>query len=169
MITLRDFNGLPQEAAEKLLLQCCASPLWAREVAARRPCADLEQLLAAAHTAWAATPAAQRRLALEAHPAIGDVAALRAHYGDAENTEQGQVVGADAATLRELAKLNAAYRVRHGFTFIICAAGKSAAAMLEALQARIDRDTAAEMATAADEQAAITALRLRRMFGAADG
>ena len=169
MTTLRDFNGFPPEAAEELLLRCCASPLWAREVAARRPCTDLEQLLAAAHTAWAATPAVERRLALEAHPAIGDVEALRIRYGDAEKTEQGQVVGADAATLRALAELNAAYRARHGFTFIICASGKSAAAMLEALRVRIGRDTAAELATAADEQAAITALRLRRMFGAADG
>ena len=169
MTTLRDFNGLQPEAAEKLLLQCCASPMWAREVAARRPCLDLEQLLAAAHEAWAATSVTERRLALDAHPAIGDLEALRTRYGAAEHAEQGQVAGADTATLRELAELNAAYRARHGFTFIVCATGKSAAAMLDALRARIDRDTHDELATAADEQAAITALRLRRMFEAADG
>ena len=169
MTTLGDFNGLQPEAAEKLLLQCCASPMWAREMAARRPYPDLEQLLVAAREAWATTSATERRVALDAHPAIGDLEALRTRHGAAESAEQGQVAGADTATLRELAELNTAYRAQHGFTFIVCATGKSATTTLNALRVRIDRDTSDELATAADEQAAITALRLRRMFGAVDG
>ncbi len=169
MTPLERLNSLPAADAEQCLLECCASPMWARAVAAQRPCADLAQLLAAADTAWQATSPAERRIALAAHPLIGDIDALRRRYDGHEHAEQGQVAGAAEATLQALATLNAAYVERHGFIFIVCATGKSAEEMLDLLRTRIGHDTAEEFATAAAEQAAITALRLRRMFGAPDG
>lgn len=45
---LAGFNDAPAGTAEQELLSCCASPRWARQVAAGRPYRDLAQLLAAA-------------------------------------------------------------------------------------------------------------------------
>ena len=52
---------------------------------------------------------------------------------------------------------------QNGFIFIICASGKSAAEMLEALQARLVNDAAQEIQIAATEQAKITRLRLEKL------
>ena len=169
MTTLAEFNGLPAQAAQALLAECCASPMWARDVAARRPCASLADLLAAAAAAWSATSEAERLKALDAHPMIGAKDALGAGAAAVTRAEQGQVAAASTATRQELAELNAAYLARHGFKFIVCAAGKPADGMLQALRERIGRDTAREFKTACAEQAAITALRLARRFGAPHG
>ncbi len=80
--------------------------------------------------------------------------------GAAAHNEQGQVLAATEHTLTQLAELNLSYSQRHGFTFIVCATGKSADEMLAILQRRINNSTLEELATAAAEQAQITRLRL---------
>ena len=122
-------------------------------------------LLAAARDAWGKTSTAERLAAFAAHPLIGDVQRLRERHG-AANAEQGQVLEASECTLRALAELNVAYHRRHGFIFIVCATGKSAEALLQALRQRIGRSTERELAAATAEQADITALRLRRLLEA---
>lgn len=166
-MTLDDFNGLPADAATAALRECCASAAWAQAVTHGRPFPDLAALLAAAREAWGKASKAERLAAFAAHPLIGDVQRLRERFSAAANAEQGQVLQASEATLRALAELNLAYRERHGFIFIICATGKPAHAMLKTLRQRIGRSTEQELATAAREQADITALRLRRLLGGA--
>ena len=63
--------------------------------------------------------------------------------------------------LTALADGNARYVDRFGFIFIVCATGKSAEEMLALLRERLPNDRATELRMAAEEQAKITALRLR--------
>jgi 2-oxo-4-hydroxy-4-carboxy-5-ureidoimidazoline decarboxylase len=64
----------------------------------------------------------------------------------------------------ELAAANARYAEQFGFIFIVCATGRSADAMLADLRARMPNTRAAEMRTAAEEQAKITRLRLGKLL-----
>jgi len=105
-----------------------------------------------------------RLAAFAAYPLIGDVALLRERFNGQASSEQGQVLGASDATLTALADLNRQYLDRHGFIFIICATGRSADDMLAALRERLPRSTAEEIQAAAVEQAAITELRLQKVF-----
>ncbi len=73
-------------------------------------------------------------------------------------------VDAHASALRErLDAANAAYFERFGFTFIVCATGKTGEQMLALLDRRLAASRAEELRTAAEEQAAITRLRLIKL------
>ena len=63
-------------------------------------------------------------------------------------------------TLGELAEGNAAYEERFGFTYIVCATGKSADEMLAILQRRLRSDREAELREAAEQQRQIMQIRL---------
>jgi OHCU decarboxylase len=65
-------------------------------------------------------------------------------------------------TLDALAEGNRTYEQKFGYIFIVCATGKSAAAMLASLRQRLNNDPSTELRIAAEEQAKITELRLRR-------
>lgn len=163
-MTLTELNAMAIEDAAARLQQCCAAPRWARALAAERPFTSVATLRRRAAELWAEVGPEEQLEAFAAHPMIGDRDALRERFSHA-HAEQGQVLGADEATLAELAELNPAYRERHGFTFIVRAAGRSAEEMLALLKTRIDRDTDTERAAAAAEQAAITDRRLAELFG----
>jgi len=158
------FNGLPEEDAAALLLDCCHSGRWAAAVAADRPFASLPELLRSARQRWQEVADDDRLEAFAAHPLIGDVELLRRRFAGQAKREQGQVLEASEATLEELAELNRRYRDRHGFIFIICATGKSADTMLDVLRQRLPRSTGEEIRAAAAEQEAITELRLQQVF-----
>lgn len=51
---LETFNALPERDARALLHGCCSSPDWAGAVAAGRPYADADALVAHAGTEFAA-------------------------------------------------------------------------------------------------------------------
>ena len=162
---IEDFDALGTEQAQALLLQWCACPRWARDVAAGRPFRTRPALTAEARASWREADEAELLDAFAAHPRIGDVEHLRERFGRA-NAEQGQVLAADEAVLERLKTLNDRYSERFGFIFIVCATGKSAEAMLALLEARIDNDRTTELANAAREQEAIMVLRLEQAIDA---
>ncbi|MGV9326276.1 2-oxo-4-hydroxy-4-carboxy-5-ureidoimidazoline decarboxylase [Streptosporangium sandarakinum] len=69
---LAGFNALGTAGAEAGLLACCASPAFAREVAARRPYRDLAALESAVEAAVLGLPWPEVLTALAAHPRIGE-------------------------------------------------------------------------------------------------
>jgi OHCU decarboxylase len=77
--------------------------------------------------------------------------------------EQSGVAAADQATLVLLAEANQAYRDKFGYTFIICATGKSANQMLDSLRRRLQNHPDEELGQAAGEQRLITHLRLEKI------
>jgi allantoicase len=155
---LMKLNGLSAEDAQAALLRCCGSRAWAGAMAAVRPFEDRAALLRIAERAWWQLREADWLEAFAAHPRIGEQKASGWSAG-----EQAAARPTDAIA-SELATLNDRYHERHGFTFIVCATGRSAASMLDDLRARVAADRDAEVRTAAEEQAAITRLRLAKLL-----
>jgi 2-oxo-4-hydroxy-4-carboxy-5-ureidoimidazoline decarboxylase len=157
-------NGLDEAAAAAALRRACGAKRWVERMLARRPFVSTAELLASADAEWRASSPDDYREAFAHHPRIGeDLAELRRRFqstASLSGREQAGMAVADEATLHELREANAAYRERFGFIFIICATGKSATEMLEALRRRLDNDPSTELAIAADEHAKITQLRL---------
>lgn len=161
---IADFNALDEGQALAVLRELNHSAWWGQAMLARRPFPDLAALLDAAEGVWALADEAARLDAFRGHARIGDREALRDRFSAAAREQGNQIDGADAAVIDELFHLNRAYEQRHGFLFIICASGRSASEMRDRLRERIDNDRVQELDTAAREQGAITALRIRRRF-----
>ena len=160
---LERFNGLPEEAAVAELLGVCHSGRWAERVAAGRPYPDLEALQAAADQVWLALNPADWLEAFEAHPRIGESGGRSKARS---RQEQAGVGGAGAEVRERLAAGNAEYERRFGHVFLISAAGRDAAEVLDALQARLGNDPGTELQVAAGEHRRITRLRLEKLVGA---
>jgi len=154
--------GTPEEARE-ILSRACGSSRWVERMMARRPFVRDAKLLSVARVEWFGLTEADWLEAFSHHPRIGDRASLDARFPathDLSTKEQAGVSVARAETIDALADANQRYFERFGFTFIVCATGKSAVEMLSSLRARLPNDRATELRIAAEEQAKITALRL---------
>lgn len=117
--------------------------------------ADLMAVVAAASD--------EDRLALiRAHPELAGKAAIDGTLTRASAAEQASA-GLDRLTPAEFARfhdLNARYRARFGFPFIICVRLTDKAGILAAMEARLANDPETEIAAAIDEIGKITRLRL---------
>ena len=102
----------------------------------------------------------QRRLALiRAHPDLGERAA--ALGADSAREQAAAGLGAlDDERRARLIALNAAYRERFGFPFVICAREHTAGSILATAEARLGNDPATEERAALVEVAKIARLRL---------
>jgi 2-oxo-4-hydroxy-4-carboxy-5-ureidoimidazoline decarboxylase len=161
----RRLDAASESDAAAWLMRCCGSQRWVRRMLARRPFGDDERLQTIAREEWFALAPDDWREAFTHHPQIGDRASLRARFPETAHlsaAEQSGVGAASDAVLDALAEGNRAYYAKFGFIFIVCATGKTADEMLELLRARLANDPAVEIRNAAEEQAKITALRLRR-------
>jgi OHCU decarboxylase len=162
---LARWNALPETEAAELILPCCGSTRWARELTQQRPFASETALLAASDRVWAALEPADWDEAFRTHPRIGnrkseETATVQSAAWSRQ--EQHGVDAQDAETLRDLDRGNAEYEARFGRVFLVSATGKSAAEMLENLRERLGRDEATELCEAVEQQRQITQLRLRK-------
>lgn len=138
------------------------SPWVAEETWPQRPFRDVEQL----HAALCATMRAasrERQLALiVAHPDLAGRLAQQKKLTQ-ESTREQASAGLDALTDEELAefqRINAEYRARFGFPFIICARLNAKDAILRAMQTRLPNSPEQEFVTALAEIEKIAKLRL---------
>jgi 2-oxo-4-hydroxy-4-carboxy-5-ureidoimidazoline decarboxylase len=161
---LSEFNGLSAEAAEAELMSCCASPIWARAIAAARPYPDVATVIAAGVAALAAQPWPQVALALSAHPRIGSRPPGDRRDAAWSRREQAGVDRDDERTLAALAESNRAYEERFGFVLLIFATGKSGGELLAIARQRLGNDEATEQQVVRDELAKIVALRLEKLL-----
>jgi 2-oxo-4-hydroxy-4-carboxy-5-ureidoimidazoline decarboxylase len=157
---LRRINRLPDQEARMELLACCGSRRWAARVSSGRPYPDNAALLAAADEAWDGAAEADIREAFAAHPRIGEPE----HGGAQERGEQAASSDADAETRAALREGNRAYEERFGHIYLVCASGRSAGELLADLRSRLGNDPATELRVAAEEQRAITRLRLKKLL-----
>jgi len=145
------------------------SPWVARRAHAHGPFADLPALQTALLDAmWAAEPQEQLAL-LCAHPELAGKAAVAGEL-TAESREEQRGAGLDRCTPEEFARLqtlNARYRERFGFPFIIAVRGLGRADILAALEARVEHDHATELRTALEQVGRIASLRLQALFAPA--
>jgi 2-oxo-4-hydroxy-4-carboxy-5-ureidoimidazoline decarboxylase len=115
-------------------------------------------LMAVVH---AATPEEQLAL-IRAHPELAGKAAIDRTLTEASAAEQASA-GLDRLSEDEFARfhaLNAAYRERFGFPFIICVRLTDKAGILAAMEARLVNDRDTEIATAIAQIGEIVRLRL---------
>ena len=112
----------------------------------------------------AATPEEQLAL-IRAHPELAGKAAIDRTLTDASAAEQASA-GLDRLTPDEFARfhaLNAAYRARFDFPFIICVRLTDKAGILAAMERRLGNDRDTEIATALTQIGEIVRLRLEDM------
>ncbi len=113
---------------------------------------------------YAATPDEQLAL-IRAHPELAGKAAIDRTLTDASAAEQASA-GLDRLTADEYARfhaLNAAYRARFDFPFIICVRLTDKAGILAAMESRLGNDRETEIATAIAQIGEIVRLRLGDM------
>jgi len=110
---------------------------------------------------------AQRAL-LCAHPELGARSAALAHLTTESRSEQAGagLTSSGEALLAEIGGLNAAYRARHGFPFIVAVRGLTVAEIIAAMRARIERATQVEHAEALAQVHRIAGFRFADRFGA---
>jgi OHCU decarboxylase len=164
---LERLNRLPAADAAERLRDGCAAWRWASSVAAARPFASRDELLAAAERAFDGLNSDDWLEAFASHPRIGEAAAASHQSGRGKGwsaAEQQGSSGASADVRAALAEGNRRYAERFGFTYIVCATGKSAEEMLALLEARLGNELAQELRVAAEEQRKITRLRLDKML-----
>ncbi|MDY0810967.1 2-oxo-4-hydroxy-4-carboxy-5-ureidoimidazoline decarboxylase [Kitasatospora purpeofusca] len=144
----------------EILLDVCTSPGWADAVAAARPWKDRRALLEANAKAMAGLSVSDLHDAMAGHARIG-----APKPGDATSErEQAGVHGADEALLDELRRANAAYEAQFGHVFLICATGRTAATMLDALRERLLNDPATEAEVVRGELRRINDIRINRLL-----
>lgn len=160
-------NTLGEAEARVQLTRCCGASRWVEGMLARRPFASRAALLSEADAVWATLGRSDYLEAFSHHPEIGaDLDELRAKFAataDWSQSEQSGASTASEATLIALRQGNRAYRERFGYSFIVCASGKSATEMLALLEARLPHSESEELPIAAAEQAKITRLRLEKI------
>lgn len=169
---LHRLNMLPGSRLEEALERCCGSQNWVSQMSARRPFARVEELHAAAEEIWWSLSEGDWLEAFSCHPRIGDIEGLRKKYGSTRawsEEEQGGVHGVDEAILAALDRGNREYEEKFGFTFLVCATGKSAAQMLDLLRGRLPNERRAELRIAAEEHTKITRIRLEKLLAANEG
>jgi 2-oxo-4-hydroxy-4-carboxy-5-ureidoimidazoline decarboxylase len=156
---LARFNALEEHAAFAALHEACASTAWARRLLAGRPYTTAEDLFAAGDAAMAELTAEDLAEAMAGHPPIG-----RPEPGDpASAREQSGMAGASAELKAEMLELNLAYQERFGHVFLICATGKTAEQMRDAVTERIGNTPEREREIVRAELGKINRIRLARL------
>lgn len=160
--TLSAWNATDAKSALDAMLACCGSRRWAAVMVALRPIANVAELSEAADRTWARMGESDWLEAFACHPRIGE---RKAAHAGAQSTawsqqEQSSVQSAAEQVLVAIAEGNALYEQRFGFTYIVCATGKSADEMLAILSRRLQSSRAAELREAAEQQHQILQIRL---------
>jgi OHCU decarboxylase len=165
MKVLSRWNAHSTEGAIQEIAPCCGSQIWAERLVARRPFLSSPALIVASDEIWNQLDAADWLEAFSKHPRIGErkAPAIASSQSAAWSArEQRGVADSPEVMQSELAEANREYERRFGRIFIVCAAGKSAAEVLDILRRRLQNDEATELRIAAEEQLKITNLRLEK-------
>ncbi len=164
--TLATWNRADASSALEAMLACCGSKRWAAALVALRPIASVQALSEAADRVWSTMREPDWLEAFACHPRIGErKPALTAAQASEKSVawsrqEQLSASAANELVLAELREDNQLYEQRFGFTYIVCATGKSAAEMLAILKQRLASNREAELREAAEQQRQIMQIRL---------
>ncbi|MBC3190625.1 2-oxo-4-hydroxy-4-carboxy-5-ureidoimidazoline decarboxylase [Pseudonocardia sp. C8] len=157
---LAEFNAAPGREAEAVVRPCLGVDRWVAEVVEGRPYAGVDDLVAAGEKAASALTAEEVDAALAHHPRIGERARGDSAEAGLSRGEQAGLDTSDSVQAR-LLEGNRAYEERFGRVFLIRAAGRDAAEILDQLEQRLGNDPATEDAVVADQLTQIAVLRLK--------
>jgi len=138
------------------------SPWVAERTYDTRPFASVGALHDAMTRAVREAPAAMQLALIRAHPELAGKAAVRGEL-TADSTREQSGAGLNQCTSEEFARLNAlnaAYREKFGFPFILAIKGRDRAGILSEFARRVERARDAEFEEALAQIARITWLRL---------
>jgi 2-oxo-4-hydroxy-4-carboxy-5-ureidoimidazoline decarboxylase len=162
-VTLDQLNRLGRAEFVAALGGVFEGSPWVAEAAfERRPFASVAALHEAMTRAVRAAPRDAQLALLRAHPDLAGRAAGAGALTAASAAEQAsagldRLAGAEA---ERFARLNAAYRERFGFPFIVAVRGQTRAGILAAFERRLAQPVAREIETALGEVVEIARLRL---------
>ena len=165
--TIDEFNKLDDETAKLLLMACCTSSNWQNQMLEKRPFTSRETMDFHAEKTWFNLSVDDRLEGFSGHPRIGNKETLRKKFTVSEAWSKNEQQGVNSASedlLEDLTELNNLYFKKFGFVFLICATGKTAEEMLNALQERVNCTYDDEISTASEEHNKITLLRLNKLF-----
>lgn len=162
-MTLNELSELPQAEFTQTLGAIFEHSPWIPERAwVARPFASVDALhRAMVDVMMQADPAEQLAL-IAAHPELAGREAAAGRLTDASTNEQ-RGAGLDQCTAEELARLrrlNAAYRERFGFPFVIAVKGRSRHQIMDIMAERLQHDHDTEFTTCLDQIAQIARFRL---------
>jgi len=143
------------------------SPWIAERAWAARPFASIEALHAAMVAAVDQASEAEQLGLIRAHP---ELAGKEAAAGTLTVASTGEQRGAgldqcSADEIRRLRGLNAAYRERLGFPFVIAVKGLSRYQIMDAVEARLKNDRATEFRACLEQIGRIARFRLDALLG----
>jgi 2-oxo-4-hydroxy-4-carboxy-5-ureidoimidazoline decarboxylase len=158
------FNAEPVNRVLEVLHTCNAAPSFAATLAAGRPYASADALVARAEEVSRALPWNEVTAALAAHARIGDRMQGTSAEATASRSEQSGMTTAADSVRAAMVEGNRAYEDRFDRVFLIRAAGRSAEEMLAELDRRLANSPADERAEVTEQLAEITALRVRGLL-----
>jgi 2-oxo-4-hydroxy-4-carboxy-5-ureidoimidazoline decarboxylase len=168
-MTLGEVNGLDEEGFVSAFGAVAEDSPWIARLAARRaPFSDGEALIAAFHQAIDDADHDSQLQLLRAHPDLAGGAARAGRLAEASQAEQ-KGARLDALSEEEFARferLNAAYRARFGFPFILAVKGATKHDILAAFEARLPNSPEQEFETALQQVKRIVRFRLEALVDA---
>jgi OHCU decarboxylase len=167
-VTLQQLNSVSAGEFVTALAGVFERSPWVPErVVPLRPFASGAQLLRAMSAAVAQATAAEQLALIRAHPELAGKAAIRGELTlESEREQQG--AGLAACSPEEYARLhelNAGYKARFGFPFILAVRGHNRASIIDALEGRIGNTLERERTVALVEIDRIAAFRLGDLLG----
>jgi 2-oxo-4-hydroxy-4-carboxy-5-ureidoimidazoline decarboxylase len=161
-LSLEALNAMPASSFVAALGKAFEHADWVAEVAAEgRPYPTVAALHEAMMQSVRTAPPVRLKAFIGGHPELGS-RVKRAELTDHSKAEQGGL-GLDALSAEEFdrfSRLNAAYREKFGFPFIICVRRHTRDSILRQFERRLGNDVAAEQAAALTEIGLITRLRV---------
>lgn len=164
---LTELNRLDREAFTAVLGHLFEHSPWvAEETWAKRPFQDAKELHSQLCATMRAATRQQQQSLINAHPDLAGRLAQQNKLTE-ESTREQASAGLNRLADDELAefrRLNASYRDRFGFPFIICARLNAKEAILGAMRARLSNSPGDEFQTALGEIEKIARLRLNDLL-----
>lgn len=162
-LTLDEINALDRAAfVARLGFLFEGSPWIAEETWPTRPFASADALHGALVATMNGAPSQRKVALIRAHPDLAGKAAVAGELTP-ESTREQSSAGLDRLAPEEYARfsrLNAAYRERFGFPFVVCVREHTKDSILESFEARLRNGREQEIDTALGEIAKIARLRL---------
>ncbi len=163
-----DLSRLDRDAFQAALEGIYEHSPWVAERAwERRPFADREALGRALVAVLGEAAHAEQLALIRAHPELAGKAAVRVEL-TLESTREQAGAGLDQCTPEEFARLqrlNAAYRHKFGFPFVVAVRGLSRQAIIDTCERRLGGTPEEEFSESLRQITRIAALRLEERFG----
>ncbi|CAM5182329.1 2-oxo-4-hydroxy-4-carboxy-5-ureidoimidazoline decarboxylase OS=Castellaniella defragrans OX=75697 GN=HNR28_002266 PE=4 SV=1 [Castellaniella defragrans] len=166
-MTLNELSTLPQTEFSRALGAIFEHSPWIPERAwAARPFSSVQALHQAMVDVVEHASAGEQLALITAHPELAGKEAAAGTLTSASTHEQ-RGAGLDQCSpdeLERLRSLNAAYRKRFGFPFVIAVKGRSRYQIMEAIEERLHNDKETELSTCLDQIGQIARFRLDAQF-----